>query len=212
MESGLGKIAHWIGQDNAIAMNRIAAEDMLDRKDIQGAVNLYHSQATIIGEGAMQIYANDYMKPIQLTNPITGETTTTYTNQINPTQQFVAVGPAVLKEDWKDGVGGLGLNVTKNPNNSNSLNYDYRHDDQDSVRYFAAPSNAVNQVASLVGFKNFNSPIYIPNLITDPLVGLWNLPNIGKHSVTNTLYFEPINKAQGTIQNPSTAPPKSLNN
>ncbi|NCA28968.1 MAG: hypothetical protein EBS92_06855, partial [Proteobacteria bacterium] len=170
------------------------------------ATNLFHSQGTIIGKGAMEAYADGYMKPIQLTNPITGEITTTYTNQINQTQQFVAVGPAVLEGDWISAVNNLNLNTDRN--SKEYLNFAYTHDPKDPVRYLTVPSNAINQAAALFGQKDFNSPIYIPNLFEIP-VGLWNLQNMNKHSITNSDYSKFLQpSSEQSSQNPSTAPPR----
>ena len=166
-------------------MNRIAKEDMLDRKDIPNAVNLYHSQGTIIAKGAMQIYANENGSD----------------NQINQTQKFVAVGPAVLKSDWENSIGDLGLDIS-----ANAL---YRHDNQDPVRYLSAPSNAINQIVGLFGQKNFNSPVYAPNLFEIP-IGLSNAYfNMDKHSVTNPTYSMLLqSSSKQNSQNLSTAPPR----
>ena len=59
IESGLGKMADWVGLENTIAMNRIAKEDNYDRRNLTGAVNLYLSQGTIIEKGSMQAYSDD---------------------------------------------------------------------------------------------------------------------------------------------------------
>ncbi|NBX53322.1 MAG: hypothetical protein EBT63_06725 [Proteobacteria bacterium] len=186
MESGLGKIADWTGLENTIAMNRIVAEDMFDRRNIDSATNLFHSQGTIIGKGAMEAYAD--------------------ANQINQTQQFVAVGPAVLEGDWISAVNNLNLNTDRN--SKEYLNFAYTHDPKDPVRYLTVPSNAINQAAALFGQKDFNSPIYIPNLFEIP-VGLWNLQNMNKHSITNSDYSKFLQpSSEQSSQNPSTAPPR----
>jgi hypothetical protein len=125
-------------------------------------------------------------------------------NQIDNSQRMVAVGPAVLKEDWGGAVKGLELSFDKQN--------DYRHDPLDPVRYATAPSNVVNQVANLSGKENYNSSIYIPNPI-DPIyaVGLGladglnmatggylykaidkDLPNIEHHDVKNPYYQQPL--------------------
>lgn len=186
IESGLGKISDWVGLESAIAMNRIAKEDMLDRKDIPNAVNLYHSQGTIIAKGAMQIYANENGSD----------------NQINQTQKFVAVGPAVLKSDWENSSYLLGNNIGEN-----SI---WEQNPLDPVRYLAAPSNAINQIAGLFGQKNFNSPVYAPNLFEIP-IGLSNAYfNMDKHSVTNPDYsrfFQPSHDQKSL--NPGNATPIS---
>lgn len=202
VESGLGKIFHWVGADDAIAMNRIAKDDIHDRKDMKDAVNLYHSQGTIIGKSAMSLYAKDYMNPIQHTDPTTGQTITTYTNQIDQTQKFVAVGPAVLREDWYKTVKILGGDELRK-------NSDWQHDPKDPVLYLTAPSNTINQTVNLFkSDKNFESPIYIPNLAEIPL-GLWNTQHMDKHSVTNPIYSEYLkSSSEKNPQSPSTAPPK----
>ena len=201
LESGLGKLTDLIGLENAIAMNRYVAEDMNQRKDLTATIdpvtgnrivptNLFHSQGTIIGKSAMDLYAKTYAND--------------KSNQIDNSQRMVAVGPAVLKEDWGGAVKGLELSFDKQN--------DYRHDPLDPVRYATAPSNVVNQVANLSGKENYNSSIYIPNPI-DPIyaVGLGladglnmatggylykaidkDLPNIEHHDVKNPYYQQPL--------------------
>jgi hypothetical protein len=201
IESGLGKTLGMIAPGTS-AMAVLVAGDMLDRKDIDGATNLFHSQGSIIGKGAMQVYSDEFMKPITLTNPITGEVTTSYVNQINQTQRFVAVGPAVGEGDWKGAVE-MSLHLKFNKK-------DYRHDPQDPVLQLAAPSNLVSDIANLFTTKPVNSPIYIPNLIVDLPLGAWNaIFHMDKHDVKNPYYQEPLHPTIHNPQSPSTAPPKN---
>ena len=182
VESGLGKIFSWIGLPNAIAMNKIAEDDIAARKDMPNAVNLYHSQGTIIGEGAMQAYANDYMKPITYSDPTTGEIKTIgYTNQINPTQQFVAVGPAVTESGWINGVKDLKLNVNIDPISKEFVNYDYTHDSRDFVQPISAPTSPLD----------FGRGLYlIGQDVGNALTGNTQDLNFNHHSVTNPMYYQ----------------------
>ncbi len=121
IESGLGKIATATGTDNLIAMHRIVANDLYQRRNVDQGVNTFHSQGTIIGAGAMNLYEDKYMQPIITYNPPkagdtdwstkVGTKTITYNNQINPTQIFNAIGPAVTENTWSDGVKELNLNI-----------------------------------------------------------------------------------------------------
>lgn len=87
----------------------------------------------------------------------------------------------MLKGDWENAVANFGLDIrTSAP---------YKHDDEDPVRYLTAPSNAISQSAGTITGNQINSPIYIPNLAEIP-IGLWNLQNMNKHSVTNPVYSQ----------------------
>jgi hypothetical protein len=121
-------------------------------------------------------------------------------NQINKSQIFAAVGPAVSKQSWKDYEISIGLIFDDSH---------YRHDNLDPVRYLTAPSNATNQVTILLGAdKDYNSSIYLPNIL-EPIYGVGlgisdglnlmsggyfykiigkDLPNIEHHDVKNPYY------------------------
>ena len=172
IESGLGKLASALYVPEVIAMNRYVEGDVFERRDITNAVNLFHSQGTIIGEGAMQLYASSYGSE----------------NQIDNTQRFVAVGPAVSEVDWRGAVAGLQLNPKDNS--------DYRHDQFDPVRYLTAPSNTINQVANLLGKKDFNSPVYIPNLLEIPIGIYHSILHMENHDVKNPYYQAPLQLKQ----------------
>jgi filamentous hemagglutinin len=164
VESGVGKVANAIGIPEIVAMNNYVADDLYQRRDLDQSTSTFHSQGTIIGTGAMQILA----PRLEANNQF-----------INQSQTFEAVGPAVLREDWRRSVESIGMKFDKE---------DYRHDDKDPIRYLTSPSNAINQAANLVGINNFNSSIYVPNLIDIP-VGIWNAAvNMESHDFTNTLY------------------------
>ncbi len=213
VESGLGKVADWFGQEDLIAMNRYVAQDLYDRKDMSNSTNIFHSQGSIIGKGAMELYQKEYMTPTLTYNSpsannsdwasIGGTQTLSYANQINQTQSFVAVGPAVLREDWKSTSYLLGEKIGQNS--------DYQHDDLDPVRYLAAPSNLITDVASIFTSKSVNSPIYVPNLITNIPQGIWDaVLHMDKHDVKNPIYSKFITGSQEqNSQNLSTNPPKN---
>ena len=183
MESGIGKIADWFGAENVVEMNNIAAQDIQDRRNVLNAVNLYHSQGTIIGNSAMQIYAETFQQGIDLNGNLlkNADGSLAGAQTINNTQKFYAVGPAVLEVDWNISVTGLtGLTLEKN------VKYD--HDNLDSVRYLTAPSNLVKDIGYIVTLgKNINSPIYLPNPIST-VAGVLALPLIEHHDVKNPLY------------------------
>jgi len=101
IESGLGIIFNAIDLPEAVKMNRLVSNDLYQRRDLGSDTqdnddnsninNLFHSQGTIIGTGAMQIYNEEYGS-----------------NSINPNQNFIAVGPAVRESEWKDSVKDIG--------------------------------------------------------------------------------------------------------
>jgi adhesin HecA-like repeat protein len=179
VESGLGKIFDWVGLEDVIAMNRIAREDMHARKDIENAINLYHSQGTIIAKGAMQAYSDSYLNSHMAVSGNNSGIDVTYTNQINPSQKFVAVGPAVSESDWYSTVKALGGNKLRKK-------ADWSHDVRDPVRYLASPSNLTQDAANLIN-PNIKSPIYVPNL-WDTVLGIYHLKDMNNHSVTNDMY------------------------
>ncbi len=178
VESGLGKIADWTGNEDAIAMNRYVGQDLQDRKDMANSTNVFHSQGSIIGLGAIQLYAN-----------FNGNE-----NQINQTQRFVAVGPAVLRIDWQNTVESIGIKFN---------NGDYQHDPYDPVRYLASPSNILQSAINLFN-PQIQSPIYIPNPLS-PLVGFGLIaidPKLSHHDVKNKQYYQFINGSNlNSIQN-----------
>ena len=49
-----------------------------------------------------------------------------------------------------------------------------RSNDKDPVLFLTTPRNAVNQTVKVITGKDINSPIYIPNLIVDIPLGIWN--------------------------------------
>ena len=172
-----------MGAEGAIAMNRIAAQDIYDRRNVDDGVNLYHSQGTIIGVGAMQLYSNTFQTGVDLN----GNALVNGPALINNSQKFIAVGPAVLEVDWRADVVGLkGLDPDKNSK--------WKHDPLDPILYLSTPSNLVNDVvyAATLGTQRINSPIYIPNPIS-PVLGIATLPFIAHHDVTNPIYSEPLN-------------------
>ncbi len=175
IESGIGKLVNNTGLEDLVAMNRFVAGDLYERKDITGAVNNFHSQGTIIGVGAMNIYRNDYMQPIITYD---GTKTISYTNQINPSQTFNAVGPAVTEKGWKEGVGGLNLNTNVK---IGDLNYNYQHDPKDFVQLIVAPNNLLEFARGwyLVGQD-----------IGNAIIGNTNDLNFNHHDVTNSIYLK----------------------
>jgi hypothetical protein len=190
VESGLGKLFKAINMPEVIAMNNYAALDMFQRKDMKASINpitgvleniptnVYHSQGSIIGAGGMAVYKDLYMTPITTYNQ-DGSQKITYTNQIDQSQRFVAVGPAVGIGDWKDSTGSIGLKWNDN---------NYEHNIQDPVRYLAAPSNLVNDLAGLTG-NTINSPIYIPNIFIDAPRAIYDaILHIDQHDVSNPNY------------------------
>ena len=121
-----------------------------------------------------------------------------YTNQIDSTQKFVAVGPAVLKGDWYSTVNLLGGQLKDNAN--------WQYDPNDPVRYLAAPSNLAQSAVNLFNPK-IESPIYIPNL-WDLVTGISHLKDIKDHSVTNDMYKKFIDPTvEQKLLNPINAPP-----
>ena len=177
VESAFGKVADWFGQEDAIAMNRYVKEDLQERKYMANSTNIFHSQGSIIGLGAMQLYAKENGN----------------NNQINTTQQFVAVGPAVLEGDWYSTVKTLGGDeLRKNAN--------YKHDPYDAIRYLAAPSNLAQSAINLFN-PEINSPVYIPNLLS-PIIGIGAAiidPNLSHHDVKlNSQYYQFINQGTAT--------------
>ncbi len=213
VESGLGKVADWTGQEDLIAMNRYVAQDLYDRKDMSNSTNIFHSQGSIIGKGAMELYQKEYMTPTLTYNSpsannsdwasVGGTQTLSYANQINQTQRFVAVGPAVLEGDWYDATILLGKGIRNNA--------DWKHDPQDPVLRLAAPSNLITDLASVFTSKPVNSPIYVPNLITNIPQGIWDgVLHMDKHDVKNPIYSEFITGSQGqNSQNLSSTPSKN---
>ena len=203
LESALGKITTALHVPEVIAMNRYVVDDLHQRKDLIAdengikPINLFHSQGAIIGLGAMQLYGSKYMTPIVTYQAPTegddnwasqgGTQALTYANQINQAQRFVAVGPAVLEDDWRG-------SVKNSLNLDPKLNTAWKHDPQDPVLYLSAPSNAINQVANLLGKPNFNSPIYIPNLTEIPMGIYHGILHMESHDVTNPFYQEIPNK------------------
>ena len=177
IECGIGKVMDWFGFENAVVMNRIATQDLRDRRDVINAVNLYHSQGTIIGKSAMELYAKTFQEGVDLEgNSISGN------YQINQTQRFVAVGPAVLEADWINSATMLGKQIGRNSN--------WEHDPYDSVRYLAAPSNLVNDVGYVVTLGNkIDSPVYLPNPIST-ITAVALLPLIEHHDVKNPSYMQ----------------------
>ena len=125
VESGIGKATNLIGASELVAMNNIVADDLYQRRDIFDSINTFHSQGTIIGTGAIQLYGESYQ----------------YYNPINPNQIFNAVGPAVLEEDWRS--------VIKSNLNIKKINIGYEHNDKDPVRYLTAPSNLLGYQSSV---------------------------------------------------------------
>ncbi len=119
VESGIGKATNLIGVPELVAMNNIVADDLYQRSHIEGGINTFHSQGTIIGTGAAKIYGKYYQE----------------NNPISKTQIFNAVGPAVLEEDWRSVIKD-NLNIRDGEGNIG-----YKHNDKDPVRYLAAPSN-----------------------------------------------------------------------
>ena len=64
-----------------VALNQTVAGDLETRKDMNNANNIFHSQGTIIGRGAGTIIDKNDV-------------------EINSSQSFIAVGPAVSMKDW----------------------------------------------------------------------------------------------------------------
>jgi len=197
IESAIGKISNIIGTPQIVVMNNYVAEDLYQRSDLPNSTNTFHSQGSIIGTGAIQLYANTYQRGFN-TN---GEKLSGGAATINQTQQFVAVGPAVLESDWR-GLVKTSLNL--DPQN----NADYSHNKNDPIRYLTAPSNVVTDIAGLFTDKPVSSPIYIPNLITNIPQGIWNAAlHIEEHDVKNENYSKFLKGSQEqNSQNQSTTP------
>jgi hypothetical protein len=199
IESGVGKVANIVGTPQIVAMNNYVAEDLYQRSDKSNSTNTFHSQGSIIGTGAMQIYANTY----QLGFDLNGGKLSSGAVTINQSQRFVAVGPAVLKSDWYDTTLLLGKKIKENS--------DYQHNKQDPIRYLAAPSNLITDVAGLFTNKPVSSTVNIPNQITNIPLGIWNAAlHIDQHDVKNENYSKFLKSSpKQTSQNPSTIPPNN---
>jgi len=200
MESAIGKIANIIGTPQIVAMNNYVAEDLYERKNLPNSTNTFHSQGSIIGTGAIKLYANTY----QLGFDTNGNALPRWQDtQINQTQQFVAVGPAVLRSDWEDTTLLLGEKIKENA--------DYSHNENDPIRYLTAPSNVITDVVGLFTNEPVKSSIYIPNLITNIPLGIKNaILHMEKHDVKDSNYSKFLKGLQEqNSQNPSTAPPNN---
>ena len=130
MESTLGKLLNWNGLTAQLgSMNRIIANDLTERKDMQYSNNNFHSQGTINGVGAMNILARNGIK-------------------LNDTQSLNAKGPAVYNRTWDNTASQILDRKTYVAANDGGLgkkgdvlysNITYSHNEKDPVRYLTAP-------------------------------------------------------------------------
>jgi hypothetical protein len=177
-------------------MNRVAAQDIQDRGGIENAINLYHSQGTIIGDSAMELYAKTFQQGVDLEGNLlrNQEGTLAGPQTINNTQVFKAVGPAESRSDWISAVTGLtGL--------TEKINTSWIHDPLDPILYLTAPSNLITDVSGLFTNRPINSPVYIPNVLTNIPLGIWNaIFHMENHDVKNPMYsgeaYKDLNQSQ----------------
>ena len=167
IESGLQKTANEVGIPSVIAINRITLEDTHARRNIVNATNIFYSQGTLSGEGAMMMYVDKYLS---------ASSGNLAENQINNTQKFVALAPATTEESWIANVKSLGLNVE---NKNKDFNFIYKHDQRDPVQYLTNFSSLTQ-----VGHGIYLVAQDVGNLLT----GNFNDLNFDHHNLNNPVY------------------------
>ena len=135
IESGLGKIFNAIGASDMMAMSR---EVSLDLKAISSNKNTsienanFHSQGTIIEQGALQNYKRQYTDK--------NGNKTSYQDQVklNPNIKYNSLGYAVYEDKIRELYKDLSVNSDKNDPNRK---VEFDRDKKDSVQQLTSPKS-----------------------------------------------------------------------
>jgi hypothetical protein len=142
VESGLGKTLGMIAPQTS-AMARLETQDFYQRGGIPEASNIAHSQGSIITSNAIKLYNKTYAQGFDLN----GERLPRWQDtQINQSQTFNAVGPAVYEGSWNNLTYSLGENINKNSA--------FEHKPNDSIKPITSPTSPLDFAKGILNLIN----------------------------------------------------------
>ena len=151
IESGIMKVFNAINMSDMIAMSREVALDLKEISSVKNTTILnanFHSQGTIIEQGALQIYKNKYIDE--------NGNLTSYQDQVklNPEINYNSLGYAVYENKIRELFRDLNINSSKDTS-GNKVNVD--RDDKDSVQQLTSPKSFTDFFKGLLNLKNIDT-------------------------------------------------------
>ena len=137
IESGLGKVFNALDASDMMAMSREVAADLNELSKNPSNTTIknanFHSQGTIIEQGALQIYKKPYLDANGKLTSLQQQT------PLNSNIKYNSLGYAVYEDTIRGLYKDLGVNSDINDPDNNKVNFD--RDEKDSVQQLTSPKS-----------------------------------------------------------------------